>query len=1119
MCYKPSVVPETDVMRVGSINILSTNPTMHSKFFTNDGDNTVLEKFRAVFEHNPHIAEFDALVGYFYASGYFHLQPHLDNITPIRILVGISIDRLAQQAQNMGLSLRFGASREQVTQDYQQKLIDEINQTEYDKKIENSILQFVADIAAEKIIIKAHPFRNLHAKIYIFRPKNFNAHTGGEVISGSSNLTQSGLGVGGDTTNYEFNVSLRDYGDIQFATDEFEKLWQEATEILPKQINEAKDQTYLRDDFTPYAIYIKFLIEYFGKEVEFDPESITKLPSGMLRLNYQLEAVRQGLDLLDKHRGFFLADVVGLGKTVIAIIIAREYFYRNNFPDYISRTLIICPPAVYLNWDETVKKFDLNNTDIITSGSLHKVVDDAKRYDLIIIDEAHNFRNDHTQGYAELQRICKSYCRNGGEKRVILVSATPLNNRPDDIKNQLLLFQDANNNTLDINIARFFIAAKKKYDELIKEQDDIDPQDSIDNLYAKIRNKVIEPLTVRRTRTDLMTTERYKKDLDKQGIRFPHISTPQNLLYELDAEINACYERSQAQILNTDNQGLHYTRYRLIEHLKPQHREKYPRAEFIVERLAAIMKTLLIKRLDSSFHAFHASLKRFVRASAAAIKMFENDRVFIAADFPIEEYILNGDEDGLIERLMRGRTDESDITTFAKADFVDGIAEALAVDHQKLEQLVNEWQVIIDNKPDPKLNKLKKKLPNILEKTRNPQQKLVIFSESADTTKYLANALQSDYRVLTIDAKNRKQNQDILRTNFDANSPKDDRTDDYDILISTEALAEGVNLHLANSLVNYDTPWNSTRLMQRIGRINRIGSTAESIYIYNFFPTEQVNDAIGLRHRAQMKLQAFHSALGEDSQIYSPDEKVQSFGLFDKNPQPDEEKTERQVYLNELHDLRDNDPDEYHRLKTLPLKIRTAVTDSKRAGETLCFLRDDHHNKFYRVDASIQIEELGFLEMAAVLKSHKDAPAQPIPATHHEQIRAAQTYFTNARQETIIQQQQTPMLTIQNRQALNYLKALLKIPSLQEVEKQMMEQAIEWIRMGRYQSLPRSVVKLAKKQSTVNEPITKQLEAVIKLLGAYVEDLTVAIPATPSPGTTGKAQIIISQSCIAESSS
>ena len=949
---------------------------MSSNFFTNEDGNTLLTKFAAVFEYNA-IAAFDALTAYFRSTGYFELRPHLQQVKQIRILVGINVDQWAADAQKRGLSLQYGSNPEQAVEDYIGQLKNEIEEAEYDQDTETSVQQFVEDIAERKILLKAHPSRRLHAKIYIFRPEVFNQHTGGEVITGSSNLTRAGLGASGIHSNYEFNVHLKKYDEVKFATDEFEKLWNEAVEILPEDVSNAVRQTYLRDDFTPFEIYTKLLIEYFGREIEFNPDSVSDLPPGRKHLNYQKDAVEQGMNLLKDHNGFFLSDVVGLGKTLIAVMIARKHFYLKGYPEYRSHCLVVCPPAVKPNWQETVSEFQLDNVQLITSGSLHKITE-PRKYDLVIVDEAHQFRNDKTDGYAELQRICKSICRDGSKKRVILVSATPLNNRPDDIRNQLLLFQDANDSTIDVNISRFFSQASKEYKNVIKPGTAGDYQKRIEHLYTRIRRKVIEPLTVRRTRTDLEQHPQYADDLKKQGIVFPQVRRPVSLLYPLNNHINKIYDQSFKRIQNTDGMGINYARYRLIEFLKPEHKVDYQRPEQITAQLAAIMKTLFIKRLDSSFHAFHQSLSRSVRAVESLRAMVNANQIFIAPDEDIEKYIEEGREDELLEKLLENQTTDPSIKILTREDFEPDFFALLEQDYNLLKKMQSQWRDIVEKHSDPKLELLLAELPKrLLNPANNPECKLVVFSEAADTTDYLSkNLKEHGYSILSVNSQNRAQQQDKVRQNFDANLPIAKQKNDYEILISTESLAEGVDLHRANTIVNYDTPWNSTRLMQRIGRINRIGSKAGSIHIFNFFPTEQVEGDIALRHRAQIKLQAFHTALGEDSQVYTQDENITSFGLFDQDFAEDQEISERLTYLMEIRKFREENPDEFKRIKNLPLKIRNVVADESLNGNTYCYLRNRRHNAFfYQINPHNDVEELGFLEAVQVFKKHRNAEA------------------------------------------------------------------------------------------------------------------------------------------------
>ena len=221
---------------------------------------------------------------------------------------------------------------------------------------------------------------------------------------------------------------------------------------------------------SPDLVVVNLPIEYDPIEIfsipvvlqnnEFDPNAITDVPDGFKRLSYQIDAVNEGFKLLQKHNGFFLADVVGLGKTVVGTLIAKKFFYSNDFPNHITNTLIVVPPALKDNWVETLDKFQLQNYAIVTNGSLHKITD-ADKYDLILIDEAHKFRNDTADAYNDLQKICKTRTRRRlkdgsyANKKVILISATPLNNRPQDIANQIYLFQENLNQLISFDDTKF----------------------------------------------------------------------------------------------------------------------------------------------------------------------------------------------------------------------------------------------------------------------------------------------------------------------------------------------------------------------------------------------------------------------------------------------------------------------------------------------------------------------------------------------------------------------------------------------------------------------------------------------------------------------------------------
>jgi HKD family nuclease len=218
---------------------------------------------------------FDALVGYFRSSGYFRIRKHLTNVGKIRILAGINVDRLIAEAARKGLEFMFNS--EITLDEFTRNLRDDIQNADYEREVEEGILQFIADVANKKIEVRAHPDKNIHAKIYIFRQKVEHEHAGyGAVITGSSNLTEQGI-----EKNIEFNVELRDYDDIKYALETFEKLWEESVSALSTDCRSLIKETYLNNEFTPFEIYIKLLAEYFGNSIEYDPESIGDLPKGV----------------------------------------------------------------------------------------------------------------------------------------------------------------------------------------------------------------------------------------------------------------------------------------------------------------------------------------------------------------------------------------------------------------------------------------------------------------------------------------------------------------------------------------------------------------------------------------------------------------------------------------------------------------------------------------------------------------------------------------------------------------------------------------------------------------------------------------------------------------------
>jgi superfamily II DNA/RNA helicase len=1059
---------------------------MSTKFFTNSEENTLLKKFEGAFEYGQNIQTFKALIGYFRASGYFKVRPFLEKIPVIKIIVGINVDKLTKKYHEKGQL--YLAQPETVKNSFIEDMRKNIQDANYDKQTEDGILQFLDDIAAGKLEMRSHPDKKIHAKVYIFLPENFNEFSPCEVITGSSNFTNAGLGADPDS-NYEFNVALRDYDEVKFADDEFEKLWAESIPILEEEANRIKDGTYLKDDYTPFELYIKMLIEYFGSRVEYDPYNIDLLlPDKYLKLKYQSDAANQGYAIMMKHNGFILSDVVGLGKTIIACMIIKKFIYENGTH---TRILVVVPPAIKSSWVKTVRDFQLDiHFHYETTGSLHNILDtdnfdspNADQFDLIVVDESHKFRNDYTDMYVKLQDICKrERARQGisGErtKKVILISATPLNNRPQDIENQLYLFQDKRRSTLENikSLQEYFKPINEEYKKLAYERElNIG---KLKNLFQKLRDDVIESLVIRRTRTDIENNPDYMADLKKQGISFPKVDDPAAVYYNLEGSLSKLFYETVSLITGIDengneSDGLGYFRYRAIEFLtKKEDRKIFGDVKSISTRLSSLMRTLLVKRLESSFFAFTQSIGRLQRAYNNMIEMFNNNKVFIAPDLDINKLLEDGFSYEQIEEKVNLKGGNN--TVFESRSFNKDFISLLKEDKVKIDNLITHWNKI---KKDPKLIEFLKQIDEeFFNPKKNVSGKLIIFSESQETTAELAKSLkkQKRYKVLTVNSSNRDELEIVIKENFDANYDQQWKND-FNILITTEVLAEGINLHRANVIVNYDVPWNATRLMQRIGRINRIGSTAKNIYVYNFYPSAHGDEQIHLVKNALRKLQSFHSAFGEDNKIFSLLEEKGDGALFG-NKIPKEE-SEILKYLQELRDFRKNSPKKFNEIKGIKNKARCCrevpdgaalallsedACEIKQSikGTTLSYLKSANHpGVFCLVTPELNIVELSFLQAVKLFKAGKnEKPFNKLPESHFAQTLAGLEFFKSEKNQDAIKTTSRKNLNATENKAISNLNSLVKIAPTKQ-KKEVLQNAIETIKKGTFtgKGLPKQV--------------------------------------------------------------
>ena len=893
------------------------------------------------------------------------------------------------------------------------------------------------------------PKQFMHAKCYIFR----GPHAVG--IIGSANFTKRGLEDNTELSYLEsdsrivsarVNADSADYGHVSW----FEEKWALSVpwnktfikKILePSPIGQRVKRSHAFK-ITPYAVYIKYLQNLFGTEVENSENGNSFLPGNadFKHLQYQIDAVNRGYSIMHTHNGLILADVVGLGKTSVALMLARKFLNTPELDGRTSNILVIVPPAVKGTWESEIAKFDQDNDGrlrnhitIVTTG---KVVDfnelaegndaddddaenttlslDDKQYGLIFVDESHKFRNSGTQMYQALDDLI---ARTLPQPYVVLLSATPQNNAPKDLKNQIYLFQRTPQNTtletIDGRKLDSFFSKKQKEFDLAKKRKDYQ---TIKALSQEIRTKVLDQLVVRRTRTDI----RQFYQSDASDLHFPEISGPHPLKYELNKKLSKLFFDTMNLIAPSDPEsgdfvfndaGLRYERYRAIEYLvSEEDRRRYQVRNLTPEstsrRLAKIMQILLVKRLESSFAAFKRSLGNLRRYTQNMVDMLNDDCVFICPDIDVNAE-LDTNEKGRSKkecyealRALIQRKGGNNMEYRSSALSPEYKVRLLA-DLEKIESLCERWGSV---SYDPKLQVFLRNLESELfaPDKNNPHHfdkpRLVIFTEAIDTLNQLEENIsgQTEHHVLAVNSKNRDEMTKIIKANFDANAKPEEQRDDYDVLITTEVLAEGINLHRANVILNYDTPWNSTRLMQRIGRVNRIGSREDFVYVYNFMPTAEGDQQIELVNKAHSKLQAFHAMFGEDNQIFTTLEEVSSYGtdptamraLFEGEASPYE------AYAAELREFKQTNPRYFNWIARQPDDF-----GAFRNG-TDCFAcvvklasRSAGLNVLIQGD---QPRDISTLEMIEFLKCAPDTPSLPIDDSVIAKYRdAALGYYTS----------------------------------------------------------------------------------------------------------------------------
>lgn len=849
----------------------------------------------------------DILTAFFYFSGFSLLADVLKD-KKIRILVGKTIDpKLVDELsaaiqtnpdinldpfQNHGF---YSLSRNQKKEEFIESFIKLFNKSALSSSFDSTQSQKMHSIFEDKLRDGSLEIRMTtetnHGKVFILYNKpefSANGDAKGVIFMGSSNFTYSGLlGQG------ELNQRFSNNQDFEAYQKQFDDLWNDSNSIDINIINGNDDfitrlekRLWIHSTPQPYKIFIRILHELYEQGESEDIKTPDTISSGkFFNFIYQIDAIRSGIDCINQNNGVIIADVVGLGKSIIASTIAHNLD--------ISKCIIIAPPHLKRQWQDYVLDFGIRGAKVESSGkieSLHRLHSNSAQPILFIIDEAHRYRNELTDDYQLLHQLTRS----NADNKVILLTATPYNNRPQDLFAMVKLFQTPSRSTihsvdnLSLRFHKIITQYRKLEKQGKKEMTDTVKQD-LQKLSQELR-LLIEPIIIRRSRIDLKEIKEYANDLKNQNVSFPKVIGPELIEYDL-GDIRDDYISTLAKLTDPDK-GFKGARYMSTTYIidRDEFLDKYKKffdetdLKTAQTNLAQFMKRLLVMRFESSKYAFKSTLNKIIESNKNIIAWWNKGYI------PIKKKaeLLGPDDfdlDFILEQIERSDDKEFDIEKIKKLavpipkemfemEFYDDVKH----DIKLLEEIYNEWFEKDDIGIDPKQQRVEQKISELLK--QNNRRKIVIFSSFADTAEWVEKNLREHgfSRTLLYTGSSSESSRQKVTDNFDASLPEAEQANDYDIIVATDALSEGFNLHRAGIVINYDIPYNPTKVVQRIGRINRINKKVfDEIYIHNFFPTDVGAPVANIKGITTLKMLLINNIVGSDTRTLTPDEDLQSY--------------------------------------------------------------------------------------------------------------------------------------------------------------------------------------------------------------------------------------------------
>ena len=765
-----------------------------------------------------------------------------------------------------------------------------------------------ADWIERKVDIKTIKQSNLlHGKMY-------HVATAGveDAILGSSNFTVRGLGLGNADNNIELNLIVDGNRDRQELKQWFDEIW--GNEALVKDVKQDV-LNYLKqlyENNTPEFIYYKTLFHIFEKflgdagKTDADLGKTSLFETGIWKalFEFQKDGAKGAINKILKHNGCIIADSVGLGKTYEALAVMKYFELKNE------RVLVLCPKKLRDNW--TVYKANsllnpfvadrfrydvVSHTDLSRetgySGDINLATLNWGNYDLIVIDESHNFRNN-TPGKKDeegniirksrYQRLMDDIIKSGVRTKVLLLSATPVNNDLKDLRNQLYFLtenkDDAFAESIGVGSLKETLATAQKVFSIWakKQTHERKTGELLEKLNAAFF-KLLDELTIARSRKHI---QKYYKATIAQLGGFPKREKPVSIYPEIDLRGRfLSYDKLNDEIAGYKLALFNPSRFVMPEH-KPEYEKKgaFPFTQGQRETfLIGMMKVNFLKRLESSVKSFEITMERTIAKIEGLEKKIKNFQALPKQNPESEELELELDDPGHDEELEDAMQVGGKLKfrlNHLRLDGDDGWLKALKRDKDQLRILYNAAQDVTPE-TDAKLADLKKLIAAKVKKpTTNklgePNRKVLVFTAFADTATYLYESLLEwgskelgihmalvcgggDTRTTFGDSA-----YDQILTNFSprakhrAKIPSMPQQGEIDILIATDCISEGQNLQDCDYLINYDIHWNPVRIIQRFGRIDRIGSVNSAVHLVNFWPTEDLNKYINLKNRVEARM-------------------------------------------------------------------------------------------------------------------------------------------------------------------------------------------------------------------------------------------------------------------------